>query len=310
VKVLVAGANGFLGRAAVRALAAGGHEVVGLVRSAQKGEVVRAAGGAPAVGDVQSIPSLVDAARGCDALIHAAAAATTASREVGQSEAAKVRVDGAYQLVAAARKVGAKRLLVVSGTWLHGDRREPITEATPPKPTGTAMFNWQAERAAMDANKPGVLEVVVIRPGMVYGDGSWFKEMVDEIRAGTYRVPGDGANHWSPLHVDDCGEAMRMVLEKGKAGEVYLAADDEPVPLRAFVDATAAALGAARPAAISMEEAVRIHGEATARHLAANQSVNTAKIKGLGWAPRVRTAPEGIPPVVREMAAASGGRMK
>src|SRR5690349_23992924 len=40
-----------------------------------------------------------------------------------------------YNLVAAARKVGASRLVVGSGTWLHGDRKEPITEATPAKPT-------------------------------------------------------------------------------------------------------------------------------------------------------------------------------
>jgi len=88
----------------VRALVAGGHEAVGLARSPDKDAVIRAAGGTPVRGDILSIPALVEAAKGCEALVHAAAAATTASREIGQSVAAKVRVDGAYNLVAAARK--------------------------------------------------------------------------------------------------------------------------------------------------------------------------------------------------------------
>ncbi len=298
VRVLVAGASGFIGLSAVSALSVAGHEVVGLSRSPDKDELIRGAGGTPVRGDILSIPTLVDAAKGCDALVHAAAAATTASREVGQSVAAKVRVDGTYNLVAASRNVGARRLLVVSGTWLIGDRKEMITEAAPVKPTGTAMFNWQAERAAMDANKPGGLEVVVVRPGMVYGDGSWFRELVEEIRAGTYRVPGDGSNHWSPLHIDDCGEAVRTVLEKGKAGEIYLAADDEPIALRSFVDLVADALHVLHPAPRTPEEAIKFHGDATAKHLAANQVASAAKLKALGWAPRVKSSRTGVPQVI------------
>ncbi len=302
MRVLVAGASGFLGAAAVRALASGGHDVVGLARSPEKAEVVRGAGGAPAQGDILSIPSLVEAARGCEALVHAAASVTTVSREVGQSMAAKVRVDGAYNLVATAKQVGARRLLVVSGTWLHGDRKETITEATPATPTGTSMFNWQAERAAMDGHKPGVLDVVVIRPGMVYGNGGWFREMVEEIRDGRYRVPGDGANHWSPLHIDDCGEAIRAVVERGRAGEVYLAADDHPVALRALVDGIADSLRVAHPMSQSLAQAATGLGEATARHLAANQVVSNAKLKGLGWQPRFPDSGAGVSPILAQLA--------
>jgi nucleoside-diphosphate-sugar epimerase len=306
MRVLVVGASGFLGLGAVRALAACGHEVVGLARSPEKADLVRRAGGSPALGDILSIPSLIEAARDCEALIHLAASATTVSREVGQSVAAKVRVDGAYNLVAAARKVGARRIVVGSGTWLYGDRNEAITESTPVKPTGNSMFNWQAERAALEANKPGVLEVVVVRPGMVYGDGGWFREMVDEVRAGTYRVPGDGANHWSPLHIDDCGEAFRVVLETGKAGELYLAADDEPVTLRGFVNLVAGQLGAPLPPATSPGEARTRHGDATAAHLMANQSLSNGRLKALGWNPNFKGFREGLPGVLKAMGVVTG----
>ena len=306
MKVLVAGASGFLGAGAVRALAAAGHEVVGLARTPDKGKSVEQAGGTPAIGDILSIPSLLKAAEGCEAIVHLAASATSVSREIGQSTAAKVRVDGAYNLVATARKVGARRLVVGSGTWLYGDRKETITETTPVKPTGHSMFNWQAERAALESNKPGVLEVVVLRPGMVYGDGGWFREMVEEIRAGTYRVPGDGGNHWSPLHLDDCGEAFRAVLERGKAGEVYLAADDEPAPLRSFADFVAEAIAARPPPSSRLDDARALHGEATAAHLTANQALSSAKLKGLGWKPRFKSYRDGVPGVLHAMAVPPG----
>lgn len=306
MRVLVAGASGFLGLGTVRALSAGGHEVVGLARTAEKAELVRRAGATPALGDILSIPSLLEAAKGCEALVHLAASATTVSREIGQSVAAKVRVDGAYNLVATARKVGARRIVVGSGTWLYGDRKETITESTPVKPMGNSMFNWQAERAALESNKPGVLEVVVVRPGMVYGDGGWFREMVDEILAGTYRVPGDGSNHWSPLHIDDCGQAFRVVLERGKAGEVYLAADDEPAPLRSFVDFVADAIPAKTPPSSSLEDARTLHGEATAAHLTANQALSSAKMKGLGWEPRFKSYRDGVPDALHAMGVPNG----
>jgi len=176
MRVLVAGASGFLGRGCVRALSAAGHEVRGLVRSQSKAGLVQAAGGTPVVGDILSIPSLIEVARGCEGLVHLAATVDSQAHAMGQSLAAKVRVDGTYNLSAAARAVKARRLIIGSGTWLHGDHKDVITENSRVDPYGTSMFNWQAERAAMGAHKPGELDVVVLRPGMVYGNGGWFRE--------------------------------------------------------------------------------------------------------------------------------------
>jgi nucleoside-diphosphate-sugar epimerase len=300
MRVLVAGASGFLGLSAVRALGAGGHEVRGLVRSQAKGGAVAQAGGTPVVGDILNPAGLARAAEGCDALVHAARSTSTAPG-MGQSLSAKVRLDGSYNLVAAARAVKARRLLVISGIWLHGSRTEVITEATPAKPIGSSLFNYQAERAALEANKPGALEVVVVRPGMVYGDGGWFREMVDGIKAGTYRVQGDGSNRWSPLHIDDCGDAVRTVLEKGKAGEAYIAVDDEPTPLRDFVGLIAETLNRPMPPALAPVEAIAALGDAPAKLLMADQAASNVKLKGLGWVPRWPRCQEGLPQLLATM---------
>lgn len=303
MRVLVAGAGGFLGLGAVRALARGGHEVVGLLRSPEKAGLVEAAGATPVVGDVLNASALAQAAAGCEALIHLAHTRDHTSREVGQSMAAKVRVDGAYNLVAVARAVKAQRLIIGSGYWEFGHNEGLITEETPIKPIGSAVFNWQAERAGLEANQPGKLDVVIARPGMVYGDGGWFKQMVDGIRAGTYRVPGEGANHWSPVHIDDASEGFRVLLEKGAPGQAYIVVDDDPLPLRDFVGTIGHALNVPPPVHESLEEARERVGKDRAQLLTANQRASNAKVKGLGWAPRWKSSRDGVPPVVKAMRA-------
>jgi nucleoside-diphosphate-sugar epimerase len=275
---------------------------VGLVHTPAKTGRVEAAGATPVVGDVLNASALAKAAEGCEALIHLAHTRDTGTPAMGQSVAVKVRVDGAYNLVAVARAVKARRLIIGSGYWEFGHHEGTITEETPVIPIGTSVYNWQAERAGLEANRPGTLDVVIARPGMVYGDGGWFKSMVDAVRDGSYRVPGDGANHWSPVHVDDVGEAFRVLLEKGVAGEAYIVVDDDPLPLKDFAGAIAGALGVAAPAHDTLEEAMAAGSETRVKLMTANQRASNQKMKGLGWAPKWKSSREGVPPVVRGMA--------
>ncbi len=301
MRVFISGAAGFLGVGVVQALSGAGHDVVGLVHSPPKAGRVEAAGGTPVVGDILNASAVAKAAAGCDALIHLAHTRDAASPAMGQSMAAKVRVDGAYNLVAVARAVKARRLIIGSGYWEFGHHDGVINEATSLNPIGSSVFNYQAERAGLDANQPGKLDVVIARPGMVYGDGGWFKEMVDGIRAGTYVVPGAGANHWSPVHIDDVGRGFATLLDRGAPGEAYLMVDDEPLPLATFAGLIAGALDVPPPPHDTLAEAKARLGETRAIMLSANLNASNAKLKGLGWAPRWKTSGEGVPPVVRAM---------
>lgn len=290
MRVLVAGATGTLGLAAVRALVAGGHAVVGLVRSREKGAPLHAVGAEAVVGDVLDRSLMRAAARGTDAVVHLAAS---------EEDFERTRVEGCRNLVDAGVAEGARRFLLGSGYWIFGHHEGAITEDSAIDEQSAGRVNWTAECVALEHADD--LDILVARPGMVYGPGSWFARMVAMIREGSYRVIGDGANRWSPVHPADVGEAFRAILERGETRNVYLVVDDEPVTVREFVSFVAAQLGVPAPASVSRKDAEGFAGPEIVRAMTANQAASNAKLRSLGWRPRFPTYREGVPDVLRAM---------
>ncbi len=298
----MAGASGFLGLSLVRALSRNGYEVRGLVRDSLKRDRVRENGGTPILGDVLDPRSLQKAVAGCWGVIHLAA------NPPAESDLARVRVEGTRNLADAARRKKAFRLVVGSGYWVYQGQPNLIHESSPVEPRGESQINYDAERAGLEEHSHGSLEVLVVRPGMVYGDGSWFRGLADSIRAKEYRVVGEGANRWSFIDRWDAGTAFQAVLESGKAGEVYNAVDGHPAPLREFVDLVATELGVPPPPSITLEAGQREMGDVVARHLAADRPTSNDKLRGLGWRPRVARYRERVPSLLREMYPRNGPR--
>jgi len=294
-RVLVVGASGFLGRSAVRAFSKAGYEVRGLVRDPLKEVLVRDDGGTPVLGDILDVRSMRTAMVGCSGVIHLAA------NPPAESDQTRVRVEGARNLVEAAREEGVLRLVIGSGYWVYRGQPQLIREDSPVEPRGESQINYDAERAGLEANSPGGLEVLVVRPGMVYGNGSWFRGLAESIEAGVYRIVGQGKNRWSFIERWDAGAAFHAVLESGAAGEVYNVVDGHPAPLREFADFVAAGLGVPPPQSIDLEAGERDLGEAVARHLAADRPTANDKLRGLGWRAHVSSYRDGIPGLLREM---------
>jgi 2-alkyl-3-oxoalkanoate reductase len=296
VRVLVTGAAGFLGGAVVRACRRAGDRARGLVRSPSQAELLRAEGGVPVVGDVLVPETLGRAVEGCDVVVHLAQA------RGGDAEAARaVRVRGLTNVLAACRDAGVERILIGSGYWVYLEHDGVITEESPVRPIGLAAVNHEAERVARAAEDTGEFEVVVVRPGMVYGQGSWFGEMVDELRSGKYAYVGDGANRLSPVALEDAGDAFRLVLDRWRPGRTYLVVDDEPVTTREFAGFVADQLGVARPSGLSMERAAQLWGRELAQLNAADRPASNAALRALGWTPRHPSFRDGVPPLLRSM---------
>ncbi len=302
MRVFVTGASGFIGSELVRQLVAASHDVVGLVRNPAKAGALRAVGAEPLVGDVQDVDTVRAGLAGADAVAHLALPRAGGKRTEDASMVAK---RGIQALLDACRDASLKSLVLASGAlgmYRHGPG-EWIDETATEEPTTPAMEErWMVDQVARSAHRLRGFPITILRPPLVYGLGSVFKEyFLDLMHRGVYQVVGDGSYFVNLVHVVDCAAAYRLALEKAPAGETFLVVDDEPVTLRVLSDFLAGAMGKRRPGRVPPFLARLVAGRDAVDVLVESVRLRNQKIKErLGWAPRYPTYQDGIPAVVRE----------
>ena len=236
MKTLVTGASGFLGGYVVEELVAAGHEVRALVRPTSRTRRLVALGVECVVGDMTDAESLERAVAGVEAVVHAAATMRGTPQEF---EAATVA--GTRAIVEAARRAGVRRFVHVSSiavlSMAELPRGEAITEETPYEsdPAFLGIYTaskLKAEREALARADDGTMQVVVIRPGLLYGpQGKWvLPRMGYALGRNAFAVVGMGGNTLPVCYVRNCARAIRLALERdGLDGETFNIVDDEPV---------------------------------------------------------------------------------
>lgn len=296
MRVAVAGSHGFLGRAVAQALLAGGHTVVGLVRTPSQGDAIRRLGAIPAVADLPTGSGLAEGLAHCDLVVHLAQ-----SRSPDLAERRRVRVLGGQHLLAYAQRAGVRRAIIGSGYWVYAGSDAWIQEESPLEPRSISLVNFETEEIAREAARRGGPIPVFLRPGMVYGNGSWFREMVREIGAGTYRYAGTGEQFLSPIHLEDAAEAFRVVAEDRSTSGTYLVVDDTPVTSREFAEAVSGMLGRPIPRGLEGAAAIQEWGEDLFRLESASRRCRNARLRTLGWAPKFPSYLRGVPGVLGEI---------
>jgi nucleoside-diphosphate-sugar epimerase len=147
-------------------------------------------------------------------------------------------------LLSAARD--AARIVYVSSTGVYGPGGGAwVDESWPIAPfTSSGRARAAAEAALAGAAVPWV----ALRAAGIYGPG---RGIVDRIRAGTYRVVGDGTSHVGRIHVVDLVAAIVRAGSAAVTGPIN-AADDDPAPIGSVADAVAARLGLPPPPRVAV----------------------------------------------------------
>jgi nucleoside-diphosphate-sugar epimerase len=162
-----------------------------------------------------------------------------------------LRTRGTANLLEVARRIGAHRFVTQSMMFGYGyDDQGPRLrrESEPFAPEGQGP--WEPHLAAMRENERMVLtdpsvEGVALRYALYYGAGA-SQLMVDGVTDRKLPVLRS-ASPLSWIHVDDAASATVAALERGRAGQAYNIADDEPVSWTDFIGYLARALGAPDP---------------------------------------------------------------
>jgi len=310
---LITGAAGFIGSHLTEALAKSGRQVRALVQHDSRHlEFVKTLGVEIVYGDLLDKASLAPALEGVDEIYHLAAAVRPSgwfySRNGLFKELDKVNHEGTRNLAEAARgKV--KLFLYFSSIASAGVRplMDETCEALPETEYGWSKYN--GEKYLLGLQKSEGFPVKVVRPGSVFGARHLSMALLFKFfRFSFFPFFGPGNNTVPFSYVENLVDAVLLVAEKAPAGEVYFVTED-PVSMRAFFTGMAEAGGRRLSAfyvplwliypGFVLKEAVerlffmrffplRMDVRLDSVRVASGDWVcSNAKIKALGWKPRV-----------------------
>lgn len=295
MRVLVTGVSGFVGRALCPALRAAGHSVLGAVRrgDGQPDTVVS--------GDLGPSCEWFDRVDCPDVIVHLAARVHQMNERKEDAERLhqQANTQATLALARRARERGVRRFVFVSSVKVNGEgRSQPYRADDIPRPADAyARSKADAEAGLMQIAAQGGMEVVIIRPPLVYGPdvGGNFGSLLKWVRRG-YPLPlaSVTGNRRSFVAIDNLVSLVVLCIDHpSAAGAIWMVSDDQDVSTAGLLQRMAAALG--RPArlwplapALLKLIAVICGKQAAMSRLCGDLSVDvSATRRVLGWSPVV-----------------------
>jgi len=278
MRVLIVGC-GYVGLALGVELVRQGHQVFGLRRSVGAKAQLLAAGITPVVADIARPIEAPTATY--DWVVNCAS-----SSRGGVEDYRSVYLKGIRNVLNWVSAKPPAKFVYTSSTSVYGQMEgETVSEESETIPASeTARVLVETEKALVERAQEFGIPAVILRVAGIYGPerGYWLKQFLK----GEARIEGDGQRVLNMVHRDDVAGAIVAALQRGRAGEIYNAVDDEPVMQLDFFQWLAETLGKPLPP-FAPEGAER-------KRAVTNKRVSNRKLKEeLGYKFRFPTFREG-----------------
>jgi len=298
MNVLITGANGFVGRALCAEVLRCGHSVRGALRQNNGRSALMEEVESVVVGTINATTDWTVALVDCAVVVHLAARVHVMNDKASDplAEFREVNTEGALNLARQAVLAGVKRFVFISTIKVNGEGREvPYRETDAAAPEDAyAISKWEAEQGLWQIAADTGLEVVILRPPLVYGPGvkANFKRLLRTVARGWPLPLGAIRNRRSLLYLGNFVDAIRLCVEHpAAAGQIFLLDDGEAVSTPELINALARAMGQqarllAVPVGVLKFVGALLGKHAAVARLTGSLYVDSSAIRTrLGWVP-------------------------
>ena len=215
-KVLITGANGFIGNTLMRYYKHNNQAVVGVDLVGNGSDIVK--------GDIAEPDTIANLLEECDVIVHTAALVSNAMED---SDMWRVNVLATRNLISAAKKHKVRRFVQISSIVAYGNSAEgELDEDHPVHADGGSyvLTKLASEHAVLAAQANSDIEVVIVRPGDAYGPGSrpWIIAPLEAIAKNQFMLPAKGEGFFRPIYIDDLVRGIALAAHHpDAAGEIF-----------------------------------------------------------------------------------------
>lgn len=256
-RILITGAQGFLGSEIARQLDAAGLAVTALARQ-WPSESITSRHVTRGTGDITDAASIWPLFEGATTVIHSAGLAHQFGRTATCADAfQRVNVQGTENVLRAAVAANVKHVVLVSSVSVYGGGAEPTDESSACRPTDPyGISKWQAEQVAREIAEATGIRLTILRMATIFGEGDPgnIGRLMQAIDRGRFIWLGTGSNQKSLIYRGDAARAC-VLAAQSKIGCERQNPEREriynvtlpPVRVARIVDALANGLGRPTP---------------------------------------------------------------
>lgn len=215
-KVLITGANGFIGGTLMRYYQNQGQDVIGVDLVGNGADILE--------GDISQPDTISHLLKECDVIVHTAALVSNAMQD---SDMWRVNVLATRNLITAAKEHKVRRFVQISSVVAYGNSAEgELDENQPVHADGGSyvLTKLASEHVVLSEQANDDIEIVILRPGDAYGPGSrpWIITPLEAISKNQFMLPEKGEGFFRPIYIDDLVRGIATATSHpDAAGEIF-----------------------------------------------------------------------------------------